>query len=403
MQPPTWPDGDRPKQMHLDVTVSDLDEAEARAVGLGATTPTKQPQPDRWRVLLDPAGHPFCLTTQFPRLAVRLIATAPRCRADAARARLPASTYDGPPVAGLAAAPPGYELLRHAAEVGGATTRSSVPATASGPGRRTGCEASTSCRWTSRLSGPRTSSRWAWARWPCRAVPDRRGRRRAHASRLHLPDTPRPPRAGRSRSSSDETPTGSSWRSLPSPSPPRRSSAASVVSDGSCSDSSRVPTSAPWPRRLHAALAAKTRAGGSTAGSCATGGGRRRAAAEQPQDVAGDLRERRRGASAACAGTSAHRVDPVVVARVDDARLRARIRVVGHVRERVGAPRALVRVRRRQRDRRVAEDLQVARRARRRITWSMSERDDARQRRAVVQPRARGRPTIARRRRRTAR
>ncbi len=64
--PPTWPDGDRPKQLHLDVAVSDLDEAEARAMALGATKPAEQPQPDRWRVLLDPAGHPFCLSNQIP-------------------------------------------------------------------------------------------------------------------------------------------------------------------------------------------------------------------------------------------------------------------------------------------------------------------------------------------------
>jgi hypothetical protein len=25
-----------------------------------------QPSPDRWRVLIDPAGHPFCLTTLIP-------------------------------------------------------------------------------------------------------------------------------------------------------------------------------------------------------------------------------------------------------------------------------------------------------------------------------------------------
>jgi hypothetical protein len=25
-----------------------------------------QPSPDRWRVLLDPAGHPFCLSVQIP-------------------------------------------------------------------------------------------------------------------------------------------------------------------------------------------------------------------------------------------------------------------------------------------------------------------------------------------------
>lgn len=65
-QPPTWPGGDAPKQMHLDLAVDDLGEAEAEAVRLGATRATEQPAPDRWRVLLDPAGHPFCLSTQIP-------------------------------------------------------------------------------------------------------------------------------------------------------------------------------------------------------------------------------------------------------------------------------------------------------------------------------------------------
>jgi hypothetical protein len=59
---PTWPDGPTPKQFHLDFAVDDLDAAEAAALGLGATKATHQPEPDRWRVLLDPAGHPFCIT-----------------------------------------------------------------------------------------------------------------------------------------------------------------------------------------------------------------------------------------------------------------------------------------------------------------------------------------------------
>ncbi|MFC4053042.1 VOC family protein [Actinomadura syzygii] len=60
-QPPTWPDGPRPKQIHLDLAVDDLDAAEAEAIRLGARRADTQPGPHRWRVLLDPAGHPFCL------------------------------------------------------------------------------------------------------------------------------------------------------------------------------------------------------------------------------------------------------------------------------------------------------------------------------------------------------
>jgi Glyoxalase-like domain len=65
-KPPSWPDGGAPKQMHIDLAVDDLDQAEAEAVRLGAKRATDQPSPDRWRVLLDPAGHPFCLSTQIP-------------------------------------------------------------------------------------------------------------------------------------------------------------------------------------------------------------------------------------------------------------------------------------------------------------------------------------------------
>jgi hypothetical protein len=58
---PRWPGQDVPQQMHLDFRVDDLDEAEARLVALGATRARPQPDPERFRVLLDPAGHPFCL------------------------------------------------------------------------------------------------------------------------------------------------------------------------------------------------------------------------------------------------------------------------------------------------------------------------------------------------------
>ena len=34
---PRWPDPASPQQMHLDFTIDDLDEAEQRAVALGAT------------------------------------------------------------------------------------------------------------------------------------------------------------------------------------------------------------------------------------------------------------------------------------------------------------------------------------------------------------------------------
>jgi predicted enzyme related to lactoylglutathione lyase len=59
---PVWPpvDGEQRPMMHLDFQVADLASAVADAVALGATVATAQPQ-ENVRVLLDPAGHPFCL------------------------------------------------------------------------------------------------------------------------------------------------------------------------------------------------------------------------------------------------------------------------------------------------------------------------------------------------------
>lgn len=64
-QPPTWPDGDRPKQIHLDIAVADLEGAVAEAIRLGATQEDLQPNPSAWRVMRDPAGHLFCLSDQI--------------------------------------------------------------------------------------------------------------------------------------------------------------------------------------------------------------------------------------------------------------------------------------------------------------------------------------------------
>lgn len=65
-QPPTWPSNDAPKQMHLDLAVDDLEEAVVDAVRLGAVRSEFQPAPERYMVMFDPAGHPFCLSTQIP-------------------------------------------------------------------------------------------------------------------------------------------------------------------------------------------------------------------------------------------------------------------------------------------------------------------------------------------------
>ncbi|WP_461190036.1 VOC family protein [Arthrobacter sp. Z4-13] len=64
--PPSWPEGPQHQQLHLDVAVAELDSAAAAAVELGARAAEHQPSPEQWRVLLDPAGHPFCLTAVRP-------------------------------------------------------------------------------------------------------------------------------------------------------------------------------------------------------------------------------------------------------------------------------------------------------------------------------------------------
>src|ERR1700759_3419445 len=57
--PPQWPGQEVPQQMHLDLSVEDLDEAEKVVLDLGATKHDHQPG-TTFRVYLDPAGHPFC-------------------------------------------------------------------------------------------------------------------------------------------------------------------------------------------------------------------------------------------------------------------------------------------------------------------------------------------------------
>ena len=59
---PVWPpvDGEQRPMMHFDFQVGDLESAVADAVALGARLADEQPH-GKVRVLIDPAGHPFCL------------------------------------------------------------------------------------------------------------------------------------------------------------------------------------------------------------------------------------------------------------------------------------------------------------------------------------------------------
>jgi catechol 2,3-dioxygenase-like lactoylglutathione lyase family enzyme len=61
-KPPVWPDEpDAQQQMaHVDVAVNDLEKAVQHAIHCGATVSDAQFSDD-WRVMFDPAGHPFCL------------------------------------------------------------------------------------------------------------------------------------------------------------------------------------------------------------------------------------------------------------------------------------------------------------------------------------------------------
>jgi predicted enzyme related to lactoylglutathione lyase len=65
-QPPVWPEqsGHQTKMIHLEVMVDDLDAAERLVIHCDGVTAAHQPadrDPARLRIMLDPAGHPFCL------------------------------------------------------------------------------------------------------------------------------------------------------------------------------------------------------------------------------------------------------------------------------------------------------------------------------------------------------
>ncbi|WP_439664198.1 VOC family protein [Lentzea sp. HUAS TT2] len=59
-EPPVFPDPHASQQVHLDVLVDDVEEAEPKVLALGARL--LQKDTDGWfRVYADPVGHPFCL------------------------------------------------------------------------------------------------------------------------------------------------------------------------------------------------------------------------------------------------------------------------------------------------------------------------------------------------------
>lgn len=65
-EPPVWPEepGALTKMLHFEIEVDDLDAAVTEAVAAGARVADHQPADraaDGLIVMLDPAGHPFCL------------------------------------------------------------------------------------------------------------------------------------------------------------------------------------------------------------------------------------------------------------------------------------------------------------------------------------------------------
>lgn len=59
LEPPGWPEGKPPQQMHLDIAVDDIEQAEEQALSLGAELLPGGGA--AFRVYRDPSGHPFCL------------------------------------------------------------------------------------------------------------------------------------------------------------------------------------------------------------------------------------------------------------------------------------------------------------------------------------------------------
>jgi predicted enzyme related to lactoylglutathione lyase len=68
-QPPTWPEeqGLQAKMTHFEMSVADLEAAVAEVIAAGGRMAPHQPahrDQARLRVMLDPAGHPFCLCSE---------------------------------------------------------------------------------------------------------------------------------------------------------------------------------------------------------------------------------------------------------------------------------------------------------------------------------------------------
>ena len=64
-RPPSWPESDEQMQVHLDFAVDDMAAARTRLQELGARIAEHQPHDlDVLTVMVDPAGHLFCIGTR---------------------------------------------------------------------------------------------------------------------------------------------------------------------------------------------------------------------------------------------------------------------------------------------------------------------------------------------------
>ena len=64
-KPPIWPDEPEAQRqmLHLDFVVNNLEDALNHALNCGARIAPIQFS-EQWKVMIDPAGHPFCLLQQ---------------------------------------------------------------------------------------------------------------------------------------------------------------------------------------------------------------------------------------------------------------------------------------------------------------------------------------------------
>ncbi len=70
--PPRWPDPAYPQQLHLDIRVSDADQAE-QELRLSGATRVPGERETGFRVFTDPVGHPFCITQADPAPALERV------------------------------------------------------------------------------------------------------------------------------------------------------------------------------------------------------------------------------------------------------------------------------------------------------------------------------------------